>query len=62
MPGAHPYLLAFAAGSFIYIASTDLIPELHRKNVCEGFSRDAFMQMVFLMLGVGVMYLLLLVE
>jgi zinc and cadmium transporter len=60
--GVHPYLLAFAAGGFIYIAATDLIPELHRKNVCEGFSRDAFMQMVFLILGIGVMYSLLLVE
>ncbi|HJW97214.1 MAG TPA: ZIP family metal transporter [archaeon] len=59
--GAHPYLLAFAAGGFIYIASTDLIPELHRKNVCEGFSRDAFVQMVFLVLGMAVMYGLLLV-
>jgi zinc and cadmium transporter len=60
--GAHPYLLAFAAGGFIYIAATDLIPELHRKNVCEGFSRDAFMQMVFLILGIGVMYALILLE
>jgi len=59
--GAHPYLLAFAAGGFIYIASTDLIPELHRKNVCEGFSRDALIQMIFLTLGIGVMYLLLLI-
>ena len=59
--GVHPYLLAFAAGGFIYIAATDLIPELHRKNVCEGFSRDAFMQMVFLVLGIAVMYLLLLI-
>jgi zinc and cadmium transporter len=60
--GTYPYLLAFAAGGFIYIASTDLIPELHRKNVCEGFSKDAFMQMLFLILGIAVMYSLLLIE
>jgi len=27
-----PYLLAFAAGGFIYIAGTDLIPETHKEN------------------------------
>ena len=59
--GITPYIISFAAGGFIYIASTDLLPELHRKNVCEGFSKDALMQMVFLVLGIGVMYLLLLV-
>jgi zinc and cadmium transporter len=26
------YLLAFAAGSFIYIATTDLIPELQKEK------------------------------
>ncbi|PIS14168.1 hypothetical protein COT65_00275 [Candidatus Shapirobacteria bacterium CG09_land_8_20_14_0_10_47_13] len=25
-----PYLIAFAAGNFIYIATSDLIPELHQ--------------------------------
>lgn len=28
----HQYLLPFAAGNFIYIASSDLIPELHKKS------------------------------
>jgi len=62
MEGVNANLLAFAAGGFIYIASTDLIPELHRKNVCEGFSRDALIQMTFLILGIAVMYALLLAE
>jgi zinc and cadmium transporter len=26
------YLIPFAAGSFIYIAGSDLIPELHKEN------------------------------
>ncbi len=30
--GAILYLLAFAAGGFIYIASVDLVPELHRET------------------------------
>lgn len=61
MEGVNPYLLAFAVGGFIYIASTDLIPELHKNNVCEGFSRTAFKQLLFLILGIAVMYSLLLV-
>lgn len=43
-----PYFLAFAAGSLIYIASSDLIPELHR----EYKRRGAFLQTIFLFLGV----------
>ncbi|MBI5448835.1 ZIP family metal transporter [Candidatus Gottesmanbacteria bacterium] len=27
-----PYLVGFAAGNFLYIASSDLIPELHKKH------------------------------
>ncbi len=30
--GAQPFLLAFAAGGFIYIAAADLIPELHKQS------------------------------
>jgi zinc and cadmium transporter len=60
--GLLPHLLGFAAGGFIYIASTDLIPELHRSNVCEGFSRTALVQLAFLTLGIAVMYSLILLE
>jgi zinc and cadmium transporter len=59
--GSNPYLLAFAVGTFIYIASSDLIPELHKSNVCEGFSRIAFSQLLMLVLGMAVMFLLLLI-
>ncbi|MCX6814455.1 MAG: ZIP family metal transporter [Candidatus Aenigmarchaeota archaeon] len=61
MGGSNPYLLAFAVGTFIYIAATDLIPELHRSNVCEGFSKTALIQLIFLVLGIAVMLSLLLI-
>jgi zinc and cadmium transporter len=28
-----PYVLAFAAGNFLYIAMADLIPDLHRGGI-----------------------------
>jgi zinc and cadmium transporter len=60
--GANPYLLGFAAGGFVYIAATDLIPELHKGNVHpEGFSKTAIGQLFFLLLGIGMMFSLLLV-
>ena len=49
------YALPFAAGIFIYIASADLVPELHRH---EG-KRSLFSEMIGLGLGILVMYLLL---
>ena len=33
LPGALPYVLSFAAGSFLYVAMSDLIPDLHRGGV-----------------------------
>jgi len=57
--GITPLLIAFAAGSFLYIAGTDLLPQLHAH---EHFSKGkALMQLIFLILGMGVMTLLLLV-
>jgi len=47
-------LLPFAAGGFIYIASCDLIPELHKE---ENLKRSAF-TMLFFSLGVILMYIL----
>ncbi len=49
-----PYLLPFAAGGFIYIASVDLLPELHQQQKF----KKAVIQFVFFMLGIGVMYAL----
>ncbi len=30
LPNALPYVLSFAAGCFLYVAMSDLIPDLHR--------------------------------
>lgn len=51
-------LLPFSAGAFIYIASTDLIPELHK----EPEPVKSLVQVVALVLGVLVMAALLLAE
>jgi len=55
--GFIPLLIPFAAGNFIYIAGSDLIPEL-RKDMPE--LKKAGLQMAFLVLGVVIMFLLLL--
>jgi len=47
----------FAAGLFIYIAGTDLIPELHKNDD----TATSIMEMTAFLLGVGVMFALLLV-
>jgi len=49
-----PYFLAFAAGSFIYIATSDLIPELHK----EKDAWKSLIQFVFLLVGIILMLLL----
>jgi zinc and cadmium transporter len=33
LPQALPYVLAFAAGNFLYVAMADLIPDLHRGGI-----------------------------
>jgi zinc and cadmium transporter len=32
VPQSLPYVLAFAAGNFLYVAMADLIPDLHKGN------------------------------
>ena len=46
-----PILLALTAGAFIYIAASDLIPELHRSPG----RRAALIQLILMAAGVGVM-------
>jgi len=53
-----PFLVSFAAGSFIYIAGSDLIPELHKRFTVKG----SVLQMTAIVLGIAVMYGLLLLE
>jgi len=50
------FLIPFAAGSFIYIASSDLIPELHK---AEFELKSSLLQFLAISLGVTVMLLLL---
>jgi zinc and cadmium transporter len=47
------YLLPFAAGGFIYIASSDLIPELHK----ETDRKRSLVSFLFFLIGLIVMYL-----
>jgi len=49
------FLIPFAAGSFIYIAGSDLIPELHK----EVEVKKSLLQFITIVLGVLVMFLLL---
>jgi zinc and cadmium transporter len=48
-PHITPYVLAFAAGNFLYVAMADLIPNLHRGTV----DRSAVRQIVLIALGVA---------
>lgn len=51
---AVPYLLPFAAGGFIYIAASDLMPEIRKER---GKQRSAVSLIVFI-LGVALMFVL----
>ena len=48
------FLIPFSAGTFIYIAGSDLIPQLHKENEI----RDSLLQLVFFSLGISVMLVL----
>lgn len=48
------YILPITAGGFLYIAATDLIPELHKKNVM----MENIFQVLFMLVGIGIMLLL----
>lgn len=50
--GTTMFLLPFAAGGFIYIASSDLIPELHKE--CE--ASKSLAHLVMILLGIAVMF------
>lgn len=51
-------LIPFAAGTFIYIAGSDLIPELHKENTLA----HSIPQILFFLLGIWIMSSLLLLE
>jgi zinc and cadmium transporter len=56
--GIERFLVPITAGAFVYIASTDLLPELHKEP--EG--RTSVLQLVGLIAGIAVMGALLLLE
>lgn len=49
---------AFAAGSFIYIAGSDLVPELKNQKM----SKSSIVELIFVFIGISAMYLLLFLE
>jgi len=53
-----PFALAIAAGGFIYIAGSDLVPELHKQTDF----KSSINQFITIGLGIGLMFLLLLIE
>jgi len=54
VPQTLPFVLAFAAGSFLYVAMADLIPDLHRGNIEGGALRQ------MLLIGAGILTIVLL--
>jgi zinc and cadmium transporter len=54
LPSVLPYVLAFAAGSFLYVAMSDLIPDLHRGNIGGSTAR----QLLLIAAGIGTIVLL----
>ena len=49
MPGIRPVILALSSASLLYIAMSDLIPDLHRGQ----FDRSASRQVLLILAGVG---------
>jgi len=58
LPNVAGFLLPVAAGNFLYIAGADLMPELHKET---RLSR-AFLQLIAILSGLGIMQLLTLLE
>lgn len=50
-----PIAVAFAAGNFIYIASSDLVPELHKTTA----PKRSTTQFIMILIGISIMYGLL---
>lgn len=58
VPSLTDYLIPIAIGGFIYIAGSDLIPELHKNFE----TKKSILQIIALVAGIAVMALLLLLE
>lgn len=57
--GIHVFIIPIAMGMFIYIAGTDLIPEIHKHK---NSAIASTLQIIFFLIGVVVMFGLLLLE
>ena len=60
LQGYSEAMLPITAGGFIYIAGTDLVPELHQG--CETKASTSTIQFVLILAGIGFMALMLLME
>ena len=49
VPGIRPYVLAFSSASLLYIAMSDLIPDLHRGQI----DRNAVRQVLLIAAGIA---------
>lgn len=54
LEGLMPYMIAFAAGNFLYIAGSDLLPQLHHTVDM----RRGAIQLACLILGITLMYII----
>jgi zinc and cadmium transporter len=45
------FIVPFAAGGFLYIATTDLMPELHKRNQ----TNESIIQLAAILAGIGLM-------
>ena len=54
VPGVRPYVLAFSSASLLYIAMSDLIPDLHRGEV----DRSAVRQVALIAAGIATIVIL----
>jgi zinc and cadmium transporter len=56
-------ILPFAAGGFIYIAASDLIPEMHKEcGIKQKFWKNSIVHISAMILGIALMYVLILLE
>jgi len=53
LPRVRPFVLAFSSASMLYIAMSDLIPDLHRGTV----DRNSFRQVLLIAAGIGTVVL-----
>lgn len=56
--GLSIFIVSFAAGGFLYLAGSDLVPELHKENTIS----KSLVQFVSILLGIGLMFLMTFVE